>query len=542
MRSAMGVMVGIGLAMSASSAAAEEFHVSPEGSASGDGSASRPWDLETALGQPEAISPGDTIWLHGGTYVVRAATSRLTGTEAAPIVVRSFPGEWAQIDGAPGNGSEVTLTINGAWTIYRDFELTNSNVSRWATTDEEERPDGLSVFGPNLKFINLIAHDTGELGFWSSAGGLEVYGCLLYNQGFDRAGRRGAGHGVYTQNREGVQTYEDNIIFGGYSFGGHAYTEGGSIRGYAFIGNVYFNAGVLSTISGHKDDMLIGGMTPAARILLRENMSWAPRNTTRSTQLGYGAVTNEDVTLEGNYFVLGSLNFSHPWTSVTMHGNTFYENVVGTVRAEDHPDNTYLHALPTETRIFVRPNRYEEGRALVVVYDWSGTDTAPVDLSTVLAPGDSFEIRNGQNYFADPVVTGRYDGGSVAVPLTGLEPAQPIGSPGAFEPEEFTGRQFNVFVVRRTASGGGERPDAGAGPGVDASVPPGVDASVPPGVDAGLVVGDDGAVARRDAGPGLRGEDPSCGCRVGGRERSPGRSLAALALGLALLLRRRAKR
>src|SRR6476646_8677352 len=83
--------------------AANQFFVSPSGTAAGTGSITSPWDLKTALSQPLAVKPGDTIYLRGGTYNVPAAdlgfTSRLTGTAASPIKVMSYPGEWAIIDG-----------------------------------------------------------------------------------------------------------------------------------------------------------------------------------------------------------------------------------------------------------------------------------------------------------------------------------------------------------------------------------------------------------------------------------------------------------
>src|SRR5262249_46426134 len=50
------------------SARAGEFFVSPQGRTNGTGAANNPWDLQTALYHPAAVSPGDTIWLRGGTY------------------------------------------------------------------------------------------------------------------------------------------------------------------------------------------------------------------------------------------------------------------------------------------------------------------------------------------------------------------------------------------------------------------------------------------------------------------------------------------
>src|SRR3954465_4202106 len=41
-----------------------EWHVTPNGTASGDGTAGRPWDIVTALnGGNGWVAPGDTIWL-----------------------------------------------------------------------------------------------------------------------------------------------------------------------------------------------------------------------------------------------------------------------------------------------------------------------------------------------------------------------------------------------------------------------------------------------------------------------------------------------
>jgi hypothetical protein len=56
------------LFLAAVALSAADFYVSPSGSASGSGSIGSPWDLQTALDQPTAVHPGDTIWLRVGTY------------------------------------------------------------------------------------------------------------------------------------------------------------------------------------------------------------------------------------------------------------------------------------------------------------------------------------------------------------------------------------------------------------------------------------------------------------------------------------------
>ena len=56
------------LILTSATAKATEFYAAPNGSPSGTGSIGSPWTLQTALNQPAALNPGDTVWLRGGTY------------------------------------------------------------------------------------------------------------------------------------------------------------------------------------------------------------------------------------------------------------------------------------------------------------------------------------------------------------------------------------------------------------------------------------------------------------------------------------------
>jgi hypothetical protein len=72
-------------------------HVDPiKGNDSGDGSDAKPW--KTLDGAAKHLKPGDTLYLHGGTYF-ETATLAIAGTAAAPITIRSAPHELAIIDG-----------------------------------------------------------------------------------------------------------------------------------------------------------------------------------------------------------------------------------------------------------------------------------------------------------------------------------------------------------------------------------------------------------------------------------------------------------
>jgi hypothetical protein len=415
---------------------AADIHVRPDGSPNGTGSFADPVNLETAL-SGAIVDAGDTVWLHGGVYP-GSYTSQLAGSAAAPIEVRAVPGARPRIDGI--GSDETTLSLYGAWTEYHGFEVMNSEPDRWGG-----RPSGLYVVGSHLTLVNLVLHDLGNNGFWSPAENLEVIGCLIYCNGYDDADR-GHGHGVYTQNQLGTKVFADNVIFGGYSFGIHAYTEGGHIEGFELVGNTWFDAGVNSTVSGHKDDCLVGGLQPASRIVLRENNGWARAPTERSVRLGY-AVPNGDVTLVDNYLV-GGLNFAQPWSSISMTGNTVYGSVSGIDPAQ-YPGNSFPSQRPTGVRVVVRPNPDEVGRALITVYNWDELDVVAVDPSAVLAPGDSYVVRDVENYFGPPAAIGIWHAGPIAVPMDLTATSPVVGSPAT--PFEHTPREFGVYVLQLAA-------------------------------------------------------------------------------------------
>jgi hypothetical protein len=126
-----------------------------------------------------------------------------------------------------------------------------------------------------------------------------------------------------------------------------------------------------------------------------------------------------------NNYLVGQVRL-YGWSSITQFGNT----VIG--------------PTPSGQRVTVRPNRYEPGRALVTVYNWSNAGSAVVDLSAVgLTPGQAFEIRNVQDFYGPPVVSGSYSG-SVVLPLLSVPAPQTIGRSTA---APSTGTRFGAYIV-----------------------------------------------------------------------------------------------
>ena len=445
-----------------------EFHVTPGGNPRNNGKKNRPLDLATALSERSPAKPGDTIWLHEGTYT-GSFTSELKGEGGKPILVRQFPGERAKIDG--------TLTVKGSYAWYWGFEVFDSNPDR-----AMERPDIVLVLGPFTKFINLVVHDGGDgIVGASTAEGAEFYGNIIYNNGYQSAqDARGHGHGLYLQNEAGTKLVKDNLIFNSYGYGIHAYGEQGSLKGFDILGNACFNNGSLSREQYHAD-LLIGGLTGAERIKVTDNYFYG------ANELHYTNRRNRDLIFSQNH-VAGATEI-HYWQSLDVTGNRFYSRVsplmgfgypptfdVANYRWDNNsyyfwgqgnpfevnPENffsfadwkkrtgfdqhsVYENRRPKGVEVAVRGNQYDNSRVHIIVYNFDRRDTVDVDVSSVFPVGAKYEVRNVQDYWGAPVLVGTYQGGRITLPMSGLKVAKPIGvdTPSS----RSTAPEFNVFLL-----------------------------------------------------------------------------------------------
>ncbi len=90
-------------------AGAAKFVDAAQGDDANDGSQAKPW--RTINRSVKRLSPGDTLYLRGGTYYEGAVIAAL-GTAEQPITLRSYPGELAIIDGGIPEFFETPAT---AW-------------------------------------------------------------------------------------------------------------------------------------------------------------------------------------------------------------------------------------------------------------------------------------------------------------------------------------------------------------------------------------------------------------------------------------------
>ena len=452
------------------------YYASPAGTPGGDGSRARPWDLATALaGAHGTVQPGDTIWLRGGTYP-GTFEARLAGTSAAPIVVRQYGGERATIDGS--------LHVRGPYAVYWGFEIMQSN-------PVAQGRNALETYGPNCKFVNLIVHDAGAEGvsFWENAGTSELYGSVVYNNGT----HVGLDHGVYAANDGGEKWLVDNVVFDNLAYGIHVYAG----RRHPLLtdvhvrGNVAFATGLVPA-RGWLANLLVGGDVRTQHMTVDSNLLYFPDSAGLNLRLGQPAGDNRDIVVRGNYVVGGAAAlFMQAWAQAEVadnqlagpaamvdirvpgalpsdswrwRGNTYYRD--STAKAWRYQGERYdlaewqaktglgatgsaIGAPPPTPRVFIRPNRYEPGRATVIVYNWSRQDMVPVDLAGIVRLGARYEVRPVERLFDGPLVQGTYAGGAIGIPMAPVPPPRPIGHP-EWTPRP-TGPEFGVFIV--TSSG-----------------------------------------------------------------------------------------
>lgn len=379
-----------------------DWYVSPEGRPEGLGTKESPWEIGSAFGGEKPVRPGDTVWLAGGTYWHPDRTLqssgfvvRLRGEPERPIHIRALPGERVVLDG----GLSVQPPADYLWVW--DLEILVSENFRMSRRVEEPgshprsygRPwGGLNIHtGRGCKYIHLVIHDNAQgISFWRGAIDSEVYGCIIYDNGWD-APDRGHGHAIYTQNETGIKTIADCIMTGGFGQSMHAYgSPRAFVQNYLIEGNIVYDAG----------RFLVGGEGPTRGIRLIRNFLYRV-----NMQVGYTAPENDDCEVRDNVIVEGRLSI------VRFRRVTEVGNVVIPPGSGPPADRRFLFEL--------RPSRYDPHRAHLVIFNWSGGDSVPIPLEGFLRPGEGFRLKDPRDFFGKALMEGVYQNSPLAVPVPG---------------------------------------------------------------------------------------------------------------------------
>ncbi|MCF8238973.1 MAG: T9SS type A sorting domain-containing protein [Saprospiraceae bacterium] len=457
---------------------ATSFYTSPSASNNGDGSLDDPWTLQTALDHPAALLPGDTVWMRGGVYMhmVDAQTSfrcMTNGLPNAPIIFRNNPGEHAVLDG----NLQYTLYLGlgqCSYTWFWGIEVTNS----FSTDRDHNIPGGVSCTAANIKFINMIVHDTGiGIDTWKNAKNTETYGCIIYHIGNNlnnNGNKEGHGHGMYLQNDTvGVKRIYNNIIFSTYGYGMHLWqtTTTSAIGNFDIRYNILFNGGAASENLGGVGNnvrthnffaVANGAGHPIENTIIKHNYTWSSPEMPRPSVNAFGLNSGvRNMVLDSNILTCQTrLGWNNaPIFEATVKGNRIIAGIPAVYgyylwgfTFDDFPENEYIPTLSTTGQeVFVLPNEYESGRAHIAIYNWENALSVDVDISTIgLKAGDQFEVLQVLD-LSEKVIAATYDGnGVITIPMTGHSLAHPVGS--SQQPIS-TFPTFGAFVLRKTTDG-----------------------------------------------------------------------------------------
>ncbi|MDB4335153.1 hypothetical protein OAA06_02205, partial [bacterium] len=231
---------------------ANAFHVKTTGKASGNGTITNAWDLQTALNHPSLIKSGDTVYIHEGTYTGHFK-SELSGSISNNIVITNYLNDRVIVDGNLGiiGENNNALEISGEYLTAQNFEITCSSIERITTSTSATPPDmsrvnGINIIGDNITIKNLHIHDNPGIGVsaFSEAHNTEIRACIINNNGWHNPDRPG-GHNLYMQNEIGTKKIIGNFVFNSFGQGINLYSSQGSLKGFDIKDNILFNNGSL---------------------------------------------------------------------------------------------------------------------------------------------------------------------------------------------------------------------------------------------------------------------------------------------------------
>ncbi|MDB6022438.1 MAG: regulatory domain of in-like proprotein convertase, partial [Pedosphaera sp.] len=205
--------------------------------------------------------------------------------------------------------------------------------------------------------------------------------------------------------------------------------------GFDLEGNVFFFNGALA--NSHQGNVLIGPFQGVAQnLVIVGNYIYDTMGSGADFYLG----NSTGAVVMGNYFQTSASFNSN--TDLTLTGNTF---VSGTINLDQSqfPSNNYLAVAPTTNVVIVEPNKYEPGRANIIIYNWENLSSVAVNVSHVLLMNTPFEVRNAENFYGPPVLTGIYSGAPLDLRMVKLSIAQPV----AVNAPSSAGPAFKAFIL-----------------------------------------------------------------------------------------------
>lgn len=392
----------------------QEYFVATTGTPAGQGTQADPWDLASTLKGEHGVEPGSVVWLRAGRYVyplrqggLNGFAVSLSGAPGKPVHIRAWPGERVTIDG----GFEVNADHLWIWDL--EFEVGDDWRPRSPSSEGQNTvfpvPTGVvNVVGRSgIRVIHCVSHHNWMgLGFWKSASDGEVYGCIIYDNGFLGTDRP-HGPALYSQNESGTpRLVADNIIAGNFSLPLQLYGSrmDQMVNDFAIEGNIIYAP---REEARGRNYLLLGGDS-SHNMVFRDNFVYG-----HDVRLGRSG----GQVAEGNVVVRGAYDGPSPETNELL--------------ADPGPKLRPLTIL--------RPSRYDPRRAHLVVTNWGCADVVTVDLGVFLKRGDDYQVLSPLDFHGVPLAEGTYDGTAVSIRLPAMPWTPMLGDP----------REVGVFIVCR---------------------------------------------------------------------------------------------
>lgn len=479
-------------------------YAAPAGTSTNSGiTESSPWSLSYAFSENSNLSPGDSLILLSGEYGGNFILNK-SGTAQRPIYILAKEEGNVIIDTGKNRTTGTGIIINGSNVWLVNIHVTSSSIIKREDLGEVvPYESGISVFGSNVKLINCWIYDIpgGGLELWRPAFNLEVYGCIIFNNG-SQSPVRGTGHGMYVQHDEPdfPKIIRNNFVFNNASQGINIYTTNPPNGAVIVLENTAFNTGSIANFNSSlfraPHNLNVGSENSVTfSIRSRSNMFYSDLQNGRlsndnvnNVSLGNSFKPNSDFQFSENFIFGGFYQVQiQPLEKFDFTKNRFYnlhgrffqfmsvpDVLPSTVwdnnfyyQASNDPlgftglnftdwkassgfDNSSIFSftLPQQPEVFLRSNLYDRSKFYLTILNLSESPSVLVDFSSSNIPlGTAYEIIDVQNPFDENAKISKiFDGNPIEFKMDNKIALAPKGNMP--HSPTHTGERLGTFVIK----------------------------------------------------------------------------------------------
>lgn len=259
------------------------IYAAPDGTGE-DCTEASPCDIWEATDQAQA---GDVVFMRGGVYAIdRNLWFRGRGTDPAPALFESYPGETAVLEGTRDADDEYYVRVLGDPVVLRLFEIRNMSRAGLSVRSSNHILEGLRVYDNLLSGIHV--HESYET---PSSNNNLITDCVTY-------GNSGAGLTTPTYadggNSDGISMssgignrIENCLVYENSDDGIDTWRTTDSYVGYSIV----YGSGIAS---GNGQGIKAGGQPPSARAFVEHCLSYNNR------AAGFDFNSGDEVTFQYN--------------------------------------------------------------------------------------------------------------------------------------------------------------------------------------------------------------------------------------------------